>query len=384
MFIVVSAVKEKSKMRKERNSGVEVLKLIAMGIIVFSHAMPMVSGVTGGQDFFMNLDRNTDSIQRILILLMRYGGQAGNAVFFVCSAWYLADNDKVVWKKVFHMLADCFLISVLIMGVFLIAGYPLTMHEIICQFTPTYAMYNWYVPCYLLLYIIHPILNRVFMSISREQACQIAVWMFIIYSGLQFLVKNTFFYSHLIGFICIYWIVMYVKKYLKEFNSDKVRNIKLLLFCAIGNLILVFATNYVGREYGILKNQCTYWNTFMNPFYILGAIAAFDIAKEHYFVSKTVNYISGLTLLIYVIHFNRLIFTHLIPDIYKWIYMKYTYEYEFFWVLLVGGCLGLFGTVSAMLYRKIIQNKWHCFVDWLLNKVGYLYDAMIKKILEWK
>lgn len=371
-------------MGNERNSSVEVLKLIAMFFIVFSHAMPMVSGVTGGQDFFMNLDLNTDSIQRILIILMRYSGQMGNAVFLVCSAWYLVDNDKIVWNKVFYMLADCFLISVLIMSIFLIVGYPLTAHEIICQFAPTYAMYNWYVPCYLLLYIIHPVLNRAFASVSREQACQIAVWMFIIYSGLQLLIRNTFFYSHLIGFISIYWIVMYVKKYLRQFNTDKVKNIKLLLCCVIGNSILVLATNYVGREYGILKNSCMYWNTFMNPFFVLGAIAAFNIAKESYFVNKTVNYISGLTLMIYVIHFNRLIFTHLIPDIYKWIYVEYSYKYELFWVLLVGVCLGVFGMISAIVYNKILQKKWHVFVEWLLNKVGCLYNIAIKKILEWK
>lgn len=98
---------------KGRNSAIELLKVIAVLAIICSHSViPPARKLDYVQ--FINLKMTTSDIKFFISALFICLGQWGNAVFIVCSAWFLLDSKKVKWKKAINMIMDTFVISSII------------------------------------------------------------------------------------------------------------------------------------------------------------------------------------------------------------------------------------------------------------------------------
>ena len=109
---------------KERNSSIEILKIIAIVLIITNHAIQTL-GANGNlyvpfEGYGIDLNGVTSNIQFLIISMMRYSGIIGNTVFFVCSAWFLLDNATVSKKKILLLLADMWFISFIILVIVLI------------------------------------------------------------------------------------------------------------------------------------------------------------------------------------------------------------------------------------------------------------------------
>lgn len=84
----------------ERNSSIELLKLIAVVMIVISHSMP--NGGIGLYASGIDICSATTNVQLVIASFFNNLGQIGNAIFVICSAWFLLDNGKVNVKKVMY------------------------------------------------------------------------------------------------------------------------------------------------------------------------------------------------------------------------------------------------------------------------------------------
>ena len=77
--------------RKIRNSAIELLKLFAMFLIILSHSMPKYDQTLVG---YVDIVHATDNIQNLVLIVFNYLGQLGNAIFVICSSWFLIGGDK--------------------------------------------------------------------------------------------------------------------------------------------------------------------------------------------------------------------------------------------------------------------------------------------------
>lgn len=87
---------------KRRDTGSNRLKMIAIFLVLMSHVTQTVTEPNpylGDQDYLVDLNRATSSIQQFVLIVLRHAGMQGNAIFFFCSAWYLVDRSKVSAKK---------------------------------------------------------------------------------------------------------------------------------------------------------------------------------------------------------------------------------------------------------------------------------------------
>lgn len=97
-------------MLRKRDSGIELLKILAIFIIVIGHVVqtlgtnPEITGYPAGT--FIDLSKATMNIDVFILQNMRYLGLIGNAIFFICSAWFLCDDYKVSKKKIISMCVD--------------------------------------------------------------------------------------------------------------------------------------------------------------------------------------------------------------------------------------------------------------------------------------
>lgn len=106
-----------------RDSGVELLKIIAVILIVISHVV--LTLITENEyipysDYLLDCTHATTNVTVLLLAVMRHFGALGNWIFFVASAWFLLDSTKASGKKMMGMLLDIWVISVLFLGITLL------------------------------------------------------------------------------------------------------------------------------------------------------------------------------------------------------------------------------------------------------------------------
>ena len=103
-----------------RDSGIELLKIIAIGLIVIGHVIQTLRSkneFVSYSDYIVECEYATTNIKVLLLILMSHFGALGNWLFFTASAWFLLDSTKVSKKKMMEMLVDIWVISIVILGI---------------------------------------------------------------------------------------------------------------------------------------------------------------------------------------------------------------------------------------------------------------------------
>lgn len=83
--------------KKERNSGIELLKIIAIVLIVISHVvytLKTVNPYISYNGYVVDLSIATADIWKFILAIFSYFGALGNSIFFICSAWFLLRSSK--------------------------------------------------------------------------------------------------------------------------------------------------------------------------------------------------------------------------------------------------------------------------------------------------
>ena len=373
---------------KVRESGIELLKIIAVFLIVISHAaqvlyMQQLYDIC--PKAYINLNHVTTNIQHLILIFFRYFGTLGNCIFFISSAWFLCDSNKRNTKKILQMIIDVWIISIIFLLVFVISGVNLSTDEIIKSIVPTTFSTTWFITCYLLLYSIHPYLNILVENISQEELLKINIVTLTIYFGGGYLIKRDLFFGNdLILFIVIYLLIAYIKKYLNYVFSNNKLNVTLVLLGILGNTGIVLLTNFLGLKVGgLLSEHMIHWSRNSSPFLLLIAIGLFNLFKNKKFTSKEVNKLSALSLMIYLIHENSLVKNYFYQEVFSVIYDKLGYSHIVIWVVLLAACIFIISALLGFIYKymfqritKIIADK---FVDIMYIKVEKIVNSFIKK-----
>lgn len=294
--------------KKERNSGIELLKIIAIVLIVISHVvytLKTVNPYISYNGYVVDLSIATADIWKFILAIFSYFGALGNSIFFICSAWFLLRSSKYNKQKWFFMLCEIWFVSMFIFVVMLIIRKGDISGEIFLNsIMPTTFASNWYLTCYLLFWPIHPLLNVVINKLDKQHLFRISTALFVIYACFNFIKKDSFFPSTIILWITIYFVMAYIQLYLKNFADSVKYNFVLLLVGFVGWFGIAFMANFLGLHISFLSDKVLRWQTNYNPFLIILAIALFNLMRKLTFTNKIVNYISSLSLLVYIIHEN--------------------------------------------------------------------------------
>ena len=203
--------------KKERNSSVELIKIIAIFLIVLSHVIQTyeVAGI-------FNPNIATSNIKYLILIILRYSGIIGNTIFFASTAYFLVDNNTIEMKKIFRIIFEVWLISFSIFFIYILFGFDgLNKKDIIKSLMPITFNSNWYITCYLLFYPMHVLINRVIQSLKKSSHLKLIIISSVLYLGLCFIKKGLFFQSVIIIWTIIYLIVAYYKKYLNNMCKDR-------------------------------------------------------------------------------------------------------------------------------------------------------------------
>lgn len=179
-----------------RNSSIESLKILAVIMIVLSHSGFYTIDAHPDQQylFIVDMEKSTSDVQIFLHQLFRNMGQIGNAIFIICSSWFLIDDKAIKVNKILHVIGDCFLISISAVLLFCLLGYDFSAKILLKQFMPVTFANSWFVTCYLILYAIHPMLNIILDKVSQTQLLRFNLSFFVLYNVMSFTMKKSLFF----------------------------------------------------------------------------------------------------------------------------------------------------------------------------------------------
>lgn len=371
-----------------RNSSIELLKIIGIILIVISHVVQTLyapNEYVTTNAYILNVSRATVNAQQFILTLLQYGGSFGNTVFFACSAWFLLESHKSNKKKIFQMLMDTWVVSILILiVVYVIRNGNIDIELIIKQILPTTFGNNWYITCYLLFYLLHPSLNWVIKKMEQPALLKSTLLLFFLYFCVNYIMGGLFFSSNLIFWIALYFIIAYIKYFLVDLSNNIKTNLILFAFGFLGNIGIVLLTNILGLRVEMLSNSLLRWNTNCSPFLLMMAISMLNIARNIHFKSNAINYISSLSLLIYIFHENLLLRTFYRPLMWNYIYTQFGYTYVIVWTLVLTVIVFCFGLMASFIYKNTIQKIVVSVCNWLYPILQKLYSKAETKILEFR
>ena len=377
---------KQNRLVKKRDSGIELLKIVGIILIVISHVVQTLhlnNDYITIKDYILDISTATRNIQQLILTILRYGGALGNSIFFICSAWFLLDNDKVDKKKILHMLMNVWVISITILiAVYIIRDGNLQIELIIKQLLPTTFQNNWYITCYLLFYPLHPFLNRLIKSVEQKTLLKITLTLLFLYVCVNYVYSGSFFSSQIILWITLYFAIAYMKYYLVDLSNSVKFNILMFGVGFVGNIGVVCLTNFLGLHFEFFSNQLLRWNTNCSPFLLLIAISMLNLARSIRFKNNIVNYISSLSLFIYIIHENFLLRTFYRPQMWNYVYNQFGYKYILIWTFVLVVIVFSFGLITSIIYRNTIEKIVTIICDWLYQILQKIYKKFESNILK--
>ena len=376
----------KSNGRAERNSGIELLKIIAMVLITISHVVQTLSSKNifiSYSDYVVDVSTTTTDIITFIVALFRHFGSLGNTIFFICSAWFLLNSTKYNKQKWFFILFEIWIISIsILLAAHFIMNDSVPVKILILSVLPTTFASNWYMTCYLLFYPIHPLLNSIIHKMDKRHLFRISAALFVLYCGFNFLYYGLFFPSDIILWISIYFVMAYLQLYMDDFVNNVKKNIMLLLFGFLGYIGLSFVINILGLNISFFSDKLLYWSTNCNPFFIMISIALFNLMRKQTYKNKVINYISSLSLLFYIIHENCILRTFLRPAMWDYIYQNFGYDNILLWVFAMVAVIFLSGMIVSFIYDQTLRPLTRMISNKLYSIFCKIYLKIEAKILK--
>lgn len=369
-----------------RRSGIEALKIIACVLVVFSHVVQTLSSENtyiSYNSYVLDLTIATSDIQYIIAQIIRSFGSWGNTLFFVCSAWFLIDSDRYSKKKWLFLLIEIWSVSCIIAIItYIVRQGDVSLKLMLKSFFPTTFSANWYMTCYLLFYPIHPLLNKIVDNINKEKHLRLCIALFVLYYIINFITSGHFFVNNLILWFSLYFIVAYIKKYAVELQRNKKNNI-IIFFLSFSLFILSYVfLDIIGLKISYMRDKALLPATFSNPFILICSIALFNLANNSQFRSKSINFISGLSMLIYIIHENMLLRIYFRPLLWNYAYEKYGYDHLLLIILVMTISIFVSSALCAMVYNWTVGKLVKKFSDKLFVVLKRIYLAIECRLLK--
>jgi len=281
---------EKFNARKERNSSFELLRILAMFLVVCFHFSDHGVIVVENMQFSFN---------KFVLELARLGGGFGNCIFILICGYFMIDS-KITKNKIIKLYTQVSFYSILL-GILAIHLNLLELNfiNIIKIIFPiTYNQYWWFTVYFILILLI-PYINKLIKSLSKTELKKLITTLLIIFSVIPTITNTNYLYNHLGFFINVYLIGAFIKKY-KNDSSNLKDSIILTVVWLLSCIVLILICDFT-KSSDIFKYVYPMQKT---PILFL-AISVFLLFKNIKIRNnKIINSISKTTFGIYLIHMN--------------------------------------------------------------------------------
>ena len=284
--------------RKNRQSNIELLRIIAMILIVAHHI-----SVHGLFDF----QTSEITINSLWIQFLSIGGKIGVNIFVLISGYFLIKEKSTKIGKILKLWMQIFLYSVIIYIVFVITGEKqFGIKEAIKSFLPITFSQWWFAAAYFVLYLISPYVNKLLNCLDKKEYQKMLVLMAICWCIIPTFFTKGFQSNNLIWFIYVYSVGGYIRKYDINNIFINVKCITISIIIAILTFISVIVFDFIGIRIPTAGEHATYLFGLQKiPTMIISILIFVGFINLKIKNNKFINIIASTTFGIYLIHDNR-------------------------------------------------------------------------------
>ena len=299
-------------MKKERQSNIEVLRILSMLMIIGHHF------ALHGRFNYSQYNAQLVNVEKVLVIFQAFG-KIGVDIFVLIGAYFLVGR-KYKSSRIVNLLLVSTFYSTLIYIIFLIFHL-----EIRSDFAngnlwlpfPGVSSY-WFVWAYIVMLIFMPVLNIALENMTKRQLQWFLIaltilWILIPQLNTYFPGKLDFWVEHLgysdgIFFVYLYLVAAYVKLYPNKFIKSLWANIVVLFF----ELMLMYSSIVIPiNKAATHPNLYSFNSAMLQEYSILTVLVAITIFNIFLNINlgrvKIVNWIAASTFAVYLIHDNSLV-----------------------------------------------------------------------------
>ena len=237
-----------SKIQKGRgrNSSIELLRIIAMFMILMHHFI-----VHNGYDV-LKLPLGPERI--FFQLVMAGGGKVGVVIFFSISAWFFLDKEQTIkanLRRVWIMERELLFWSLILVTFYLVFDRTdLGMKTMVKSVMPLSMSLWWYATAYAIFLALLPFLSKGLKALGRKYHLALASTVLVIWGLTSFIpgmigIRDGFF-----GFIYLFILISAYKWYLRPLS---IKQTWALTAVGVGFVLLYTAASTVLGLFGINK-----------------------------------------------------------------------------------------------------------------------------------
>jgi len=286
--------------KKERNSNMELLRIIATLFVIIVH----YNNKNNGKGFLY-----TESLQQHYMVLICFEMLAICAVniFVMISGYFMCYSKKATLTKVFSLYIDVMCCAVI--RYFLdctIGSASFSISKMLYLMIPL----SWYVAVYSALYLLSPYLNKLIHSLTASQFRRLLIMGFLVYSvwpsclelttaltGVKLTSMNPISTQGsgagytIVNFVLLYFIGAYLRIHKNERATLGTRWKSLGVYIACTVLLVLYSKVYFSGAV-----------SYCNPVVIIQTIAIFRVFQSIELKSKSINAIAKYSFGVYLLH----------------------------------------------------------------------------------
>lgn len=276
-----------------RNSSFELLRIVAMLMIIASHFSQH-----GGFEFpFSSITLN-----RLWQQFLFLGGQRGNDIFILISGYFLINSQEVKFIKLFRIILSFVFFGVLVSALRAASSTGIFSVKLLIDT----LKYWWFILAYIVLYTIHPYLNMFLTRLSHKEYKSFLKAAFIYWCIIPTFTRWDFGGNSLINFMCVYSIGGYFRLWDKTQEVGNSYFILYGIFFMLADWLVILLMDIAGLKHEIFAENALYFWGMMKPCTIIAAVCFFlgfrKLGIPH---SKIINTFAGASLGVYMLHENK-------------------------------------------------------------------------------
>lgn len=361
-----------------RDSNIELLRIVAMVMIVAHHFM--VHG-----DF--SYEAGDMSVNRLWTYFLMMGGKIGVNLFVLISGYYMVKSPGGKTGKVVRIWLQLITYSLLLyaaaMGIGMISFHrnTLTAHLL-----PVTTFRWWFATTYCILCLLSPFLNRMIQSLDRRAFQKLLLLATVLWSVIPSVVNLTYFIgsdmdrNNLVWFVYLYFLGAYIRLY----PTERARSVAWYFTGAAVSGILIFLSMlwlnnmakgnpYYASHAGILSS---FWSL---PALLMSVYLFAGFLRVRIGSSRWINAIASATFGVYLIHDDGYMREFLWKTLFK--NAQYTHSSLLIpYSIAVIVCVYVVCTAIELARIHLLEKRYLPAVD----KVSRTIDGLIEKILDFQ
>lgn len=365
-------------MKKERNANIDLLRIIAMLMIVAHHYTSF-----GFFDEELYASRN-----KLFVDLIGNWGHVGVDAFAMIAGYYMV-GARLRIKKLFSLMGSLWFYSLGFLLVFTLTGKVQPDRAVLLPaFFPLLRSEYWFISYYALMLLLTPFFNALLRALSRREHAALCVFLFTLCCLLPMLAGISFASGQLPLFTVLYLTGAYCRLYARFDDALARRNGRLALGFLALCAALMLGIDLLGFRAGsmaLLRKSTLPLETYSPLAFFAALLLLLRFCGRKPRQNRFLSGVGGLTLGVYLFHANPLFNAVIWQEPFRTASFTDSpllplHALAVISLIFTAGCL------VEWLRQKTLAPLWDRGIDLLLPHLARLWtaiSALFLRLLDW-